>query len=581
MTHEPTPPPMAPGGDPDGPDGLDVSIGPAERVDIDRGIALDASMFDTDQIDQVDLDVPPPSDVPAPDEWVAVDPPASDPHGRDLPAADPPATDFPSTPGRSMESGDLLARVALLESIREPDVDPGSTVGVDPSGHEVADPLAPDLATTIGDGSSRSDGPSATDDADPDVTDDAGPDVTDDADADVADDPDTARPHKGNTKLLLTVMALLVVSVPVLGGIAFQRLGDSTRGATVSGHASPTDPGYEALVESTPVALVILHDAGGAPTALTLLSLNGPGAQGGAIITLPLDTRTVDNRFGQRTLRAVASNGTPEAIADRVGEQLSISFGEAFALTPDTLAALMAPVGELTFANPTTLTAPDGATFEAGDLTLTPDQVVAYLTATAPDDTATSALERSELVWQTWLTAIHAGKSDPGIVPGEAGAGIGRYLRGLSAGQLAFGVLPVTDAEPIAQQPTQTIDDPLARLMLTNAVPFPIAPARQRLSLRVLNGVGSDAIPQSVMQRLVFGGGQVTILGNNSSFDVGTTTFTYSTKTDEPKVRKLAAALGTGKLVFDPEGEGGPSVTVVLGSDVLKSPPSMLAPDNL
>lgn len=487
MTIEPKPPPMAPRGDEFNADAASspTDAGSASQPPV---IKLDESMFDTDQIERVDL----------------------------------------------------FSHIASLDAIDEPDAESQVAAG--------------DVAA--GDDAAISD-PAAT-------------------------PTPTSTPEKSSgTRVLLGIMALLVLAVPILAYVGFTKLGNSTRGTTLSGRAKSTDPGFEALVDSTPTALLVLTDHEGNPAGLTLLSLSGAGNKGGAIVALPLGTRVTKSRYGQRTFREIASNGSVQSIADNIAAQLSISFADEFSMTPDTLAALIAPVGALTIENPMDVVGPDSTEFAKGSLTLEPAAVPTYLLAKGEGESVEAALERSELVWRAWLAKVHEGRADPAIVPGESGVGIGRFVRGLSAGKVAFGVLPTRDAEPIADQATFTIDDKLARLMLTNAVPFPTAAARQRLSVRVLNGTGATAIPQSVMQRIVFAGGQISILGNGADFDVKTTTFTYSSKADKAKVQEMARTLGKGKLVRTPADDGGSSVTVILGSDVLEDVPPMLTPEDL
>ncbi len=380
---------------------------------------------------------------------------------------------------------------------------------------------------------------------------------------------------------LTVVMALLILAVPVLGYAGFQLVDHSTRGRVLSGVSSATDPGYEALLEPTATALLIITGDDGVAESLTVLSLSGAEGHGGAVVSIPAQTRLAKAAFGQRTYGDVASNVSTDSAGTTIGGQLSLSFTEVVKVDHTMLTSILTPAGPLEIENPDEVTSPTGETFAEGALTLDPDQVADYLASEDASGSEVAKLDRAQLVWTAWLLRVDEAKNTPGIVPGEAEAGLGRFVRGLAAGSVDYGTLPVVEADPIGDVTTFRLDEPLARLMLTNAIPFPVAGGGERLTVRLLNGTGAGPIPQSVMQRLVFGGAQVTVIGNNASFDVQTTTFTYSAAAKGTLVKTMAEALGRGKVVLKPEEDTGADVTVILGRDVIGSSPPILSPDEI
>ena len=440
-------------------------------------------------------------------------------------------------------------------------------------------------------------GPDVKQVVDSDVRHDADSDVRHDADSDVKQEAEpeapedvavgrevppvlaTSRQWRGSrsTLLLLAFMVVVVVAMPTLGYVGYHLLTTSTRGKVLSGVSAPNAPGYQALVDSTPVAFVIHTDNGGTARSLTILSLSGPGNLGGAVVSIPVTTRLPIPAFGIKLYGQTASYLTTAKAGQAIGSQLTIGFHDVIKISDRQLVAALAPLGTLHVDNPVTVTASTGQTFPSGPLDLSPARVPDYLDASSSGSTELDRLAREQLVWQAWIAAAGKSRGKTAATSTTAGALLTHYLTGIAAGQASYAIAPVKPAPPIGDTTTYAEDTNLLRLSLTNAVPYPVgAIPGDRLTVRVLNGTGPRAIPQSIMQRLVFGGGQIDVLGNASTYGATVTTLTYWDTASAKKAKALAKSLGNVKVVYSPNADQTTDVTVVIGRDLIRHPPSIL-----
>jgi hypothetical protein len=391
------------------------------------------------------------------------------------------------------------------------------------------------------------------------------------------------RPRRSESlRPLYLLMVLLVVAVPVLGYIGYRSVGDSTRGQVLSGRSKPDVPGYEALVEPTPVALLLQVDSAGSPVTITLLSLSGPDQKGGAVVSIPVSTRLKKPLLKAYTFGEVIQRTTASTAGAGIAAQLGLGFTESIKVDDAKLTSFLEPAGSIEVDNPVAVESPEGEQFAEGTLELSPEQVPQYLAANDAEGSEITRLQRAQLVWTAWIAKIRAAKGRAGIVPGETGAGLGRYLRGLAAGHVSTASLPVVPAAAIEGHETLALDTALARLMLTNAVPFPIAgSAKDRVATKVLNGTGPSAIPPSITQRLTDVGAQISVVGNAPRFGVARTTVTYSDVSSRSIVLRIAALLGNVKVVHAPSGEDTADITIVVGKDLVTNPPGALVPSEI
>ena len=391
-------------------------------------------------------------------------------------------------------------------------------------------------------------------------------------------DPPAAGRRRGAPVALYVAMAVLVLAVPVLAWYGARVLRNSRNGTLLVGTSNANSPGYEALVDPTPTALVVQLDAKGKPSSLTMLSLSGAGQKGGAVVFIPLDLTLKKPTLGIGVLRQTFNFGGVRSLSGATRRELNLGFSDVITVTPATLAAQVAPVAPLTITNPDRVVSPSGKVFDSGQVQLSAADVPQYLNAVAPGETDLNRLSRQQLVWQAWLSAVHASKRTD-VVPGEAKAGLGHYVRGLAAGTFDVATLPVDPSAGAGGVTLYTATPGLSQLLLTNAVPFPVSGGLvQRATVRVLNGAAPGPIPQSVLQRIVYAGGQISVIGNYKHFGVRRTSIEYSQVGSANAATRIAKQLHSPRGVLQPNVGDSVNITVILGSDVIDNPPPLLTP---
>ena len=84
------------------------------------------------------------------------------------------------------------------------------------------------------------------------------------------------------------VMTVLVLSIPTLIWTGSRVVLSSSEGRVIERVTDPAAPGFEAVVDATPVALVVGLDEAGALDGLTVLALTNDGS--GGVVQIPPET---------------------------------------------------------------------------------------------------------------------------------------------------------------------------------------------------------------------------------------------------------------------------------------------------
>ena len=371
------------------------------------------------------------------------------------------------------------------------------------------------------------------------------------------------------------LLVALVAAIPGLGYAGYQLVSQSTDGRVGTPGATPSDPGFEELVISTPTALLIQNDAQGVPVNLTFLSLAGD--KGGSVIFLPLDTSIPKPAFGIDRLRTAFTmtradhRVAAEQVAYQAASVLNVGIDDVFEVDDRGWAELVAPMAPLSFLNSDPLEL-NGTSLPVGTVQISADLVGPYLAATRDGEDDLSRFPRQEELLRSWLAAV-AKSTRADAVPGETSTGLGHFIRTLAAGEVSYDPLPgefVVDTTFGLQ--SRYIPDNLAiTALVADAVPAPDAAyPGSRTSVRLLNGVAAAAIPTEITRKVVALKGTVTVVGNGPGFGRSKTTIVYANPAKRDYARLLMAALGgAGKVRLDREAPDNVDVTVVLGRDLL------------
>jgi anionic cell wall polymer biosynthesis LytR-Cps2A-Psr (LCP) family protein len=376
----------------------------------------------------------------------------------------------------------------------------------------------------------------------------------------------TARPGRG----LIALMVVLIVAIPVLVYAGSQTVLHSRAGKVAARNLDPSAPGYVAIVEPTPTALLLQRDAEGAPISATVVAL-GTGDAGGSVLFVPLDTNLVTPVLYVDRLRTAYAHGGEASLVGVTGKMLGMGFDRVVDLSDADWAELVAPVSPLRFDNPIPLQVGETA-FPEGPIELPADQVGGYLAAQVYGQDDLDRLDRQQLVWRTWLQQI-AESGAEGAVPPTTN-GLGPLIETLSRGETTMANLDVVPSAQTAPEDGVTITfDPQVDGILdqvTDAVPAPISPGLGgRYSTKVLNGANGEPIPDELLRTLVRDGAQIDAIGNYAEFGAKETRIEYRSPRLKETAEKVRDTLGGGKIHFDAETNDPVDLVIVLGSDAL------------
>ena len=363
---------------------------------------------------------------------------------------------------------------------------------------------------------------------------------------------------------------VLAGAVPVLGWVGLTLIRESRAGKLVTRVSDPRAPGYEAIVDPTPTALILQKDANGDLGALTFIALGG-AAGGGSAMFLPLDTAIADPVHpGDRYRSVYRADGQP-ALVSQVGTTLNAGLSDVIAMDNGKWAALTANSAPIEFDNPDALTS-GSSRFPAGRISLGSGQVGPYLTALNRGESELNRLNRNQLFWQAWLKKIAASRAS-NVIPGETRSGIGFYVHTMSDGPVRLEPMPVKPGVSKALY-GGTLFEPIGDMLRRDVaamVPFPTAPmAGARIGIRLLNGADGKVIPQSVVQLLVRSGAAIAIVGNDRHFGRAETVIQYRDPAGRNEGLLLQHALGGRvKVARNLQAPDDVDLTIILGRDLL------------
>lgn len=346
----------------------------------------------------------------------------------------------------------------------------------------------------------------------------------------------------------------------------------STSGNLIRTVDDPAQPGYEALVEPTPVMAVVALNPSSGLDSVSLLSLAGPDA--GAVIVASAATLAPDEGGGRRTLADAWSTDGGGGVRRDLGAILNVDISEDRVIDAAQWAGLVAPASPLTVDNTDAVVSDvaggDPLNFPAGEIQLDAADVAAFLGATSPGESDLARLVRLERFWAAWIAAVGEGIASPGVIPGEADSGLGRFVRALAGVQVELAALPVTpERGPDGSEDLRPIAEDVASLV-ARLIPFPVGDAPDsRLRVRILDGTGrlDNGLPAA--SSLVTAGAEVATVGNATRFDYTATQFIVPPGVDTRRVERMRAELGLGELINSAESASAVDVTVVLGTDAV------------
>lgn len=344
----------------------------------------------------------------------------------------------------------------------------------------------------------------------------------------------------------------------------------STSGNLLRTVDDPSQPGFEALVEPTPVLAVIAVNGEGALDSVSLLSL--VDAADGAVVVAAPTTLAPDEGGEDRTLAEAWRSDGAAGVRRGLGAVLNVGISEDRIIEAGQWEALVAPVAPLEVDNPDAVVPAAGGNvrFAAGEIELKGEDVAAYLGASTAPSSELARLVRLERFWAGWIAAVGAQLAVPGVIPGEASSGLGRFVRSLAGAQVELAALPVVpEAGPNGSEILRPLSGEIAELV-ARLVPFPVgASPDSRLRVRILDGTGKLDNGLPAAPALVTAGAEVATVGNATRLDYATTQFIVPPGVDRARVEKMREVLGVGEVIDSAESASAVDVTVVLGTDAV------------
>lgn len=370
---------------------------------------------------------------------------------------------------------------------------------------------------------------------------------------------------------MLPIMSVLVAAgIPLLLWYAWDAIANSTDGKISEAVTDPLAPGYQVSVVPSPTQMILSLDPDGALAMVTVLSL-GSNDIGGNILHLTPETLLPDDPDYDRIVDAYADKGdnrTRRAVAELIGinvDDISVIDNAIWAQLVGPAGAIPVDIGEdlvEVTANGTQVA------YGAGNVAVVPDRVAEFLAWVNPEDHPSAGrLGRAGAFWRAWLASI-AASSDPGIVPGEQDTGIGRFLRGLAAGDFVVATYSMTEVVLADGIPAAEVDAAEIRALIEQMVPFPIgSTAGARPSVRVLDGVGGLDLPGVYSPPLVHTGAQIDALGNAGQFGRAATEVVYHDTKWGDAALAFSEVLGGAAVTFEQITDVLFDVTVIIGED--------------
>lgn len=367
-------------------------------------------------------------------------------------------------------------------------------------------------------------------------------------------------------RLVAGAMVVLVGLGAGLVVVGLDRVRGSTAGTYVDARLQPDEPGYVALVTPTPTMLLLGTDAEGQLAGVALLSLRSQD-EGGSVVLIPAATQAPFAEEGT-DLRSVFADAGASTVETQIELMLNLSIGETVELDGTGWASLVRPLGSISMVLPAAV-----GEWPAGPVELAADDVGRFLATRSLQESELARVDRQELFWEEWLPRVAAEGDD--ALPGESDVGVGRFVRGLAAGESNVEALPVAQVQPANAELFGLTED-LAADLIAREIPFPQEPSvGSRIRVRLLNGTSESDLAALAAGPLVEAGAEIALSGNASSFDEPETRIIYSKARLRREANSLRDALGIGvveQAESDESVEPGDEadridVTVVLGAD--------------
>jgi hypothetical protein len=336
----------------------------------------------------------------------------------------------------------------------------------------------------------------------------------------------------------------LLAAIPVLTYAGFRTLLD-TRTGTFVREPGPGEPGWQALVDPSPITGVVEVGASGV-TGVTLIAGVGQTSRGGTVILVP-GQLVVDGRpIGLLS---------PESAVEAVGTSLRLRIPTVEVVDAARWADLLAGTSYL-LDNPDPVPDETGeVVFGVGVVEVTGARAALFLGQTSDGIDPLAALVRRELFWSELLANPPPAAEDP----------LSRKLHAVADGLHEVAHLPVersASGSPVASPDR-------VEALVQRVIPFPAASAEgERIRLRIEDRTGNADL--DLAARALAGlGMEIVAISNAGIFDSDVSALRVPPDTDGVERSELAERFVGLEIRSDPSIEPNDPMVLQLGPDHL------------
>jgi hypothetical protein len=259
----------------------------------------------------------------------------------------------------------------------------------------------------------------------------------------------------------------------------------------------------------TPVGMLASVDALDQLTTVTVFVNRPEGEPGGSIIPVPVSADVMGGIDGQRVpLTESYAAGGAEGLVQAVESLLSLTIDQYLVATPAQLGALLQPVEPVTVTFPVDVLDGDedepDVLYEAGEASLSGDQVATVLTATVDGGAEADRWGNVEAVWQGVDTAIADGRTPAVATPPTTLEQIVNQVFAGSAGSRGLVVTPLPASEVPEGKDVAQLDRADAVFVLATVAPSNMSAVATGLVYRIEAPAGYEDKVQWVVSALLF-----------------------------------------------------------------------------
>jgi hypothetical protein len=355
-------------------------------------------------------------------------------------------------------------------------------------------------------------------------------------------------------RVTMPIIAALLAAAVAVGGIV----------RTVSGSSSGSHPVSRQTPGPPPQTLLLVSR--GSDGRADLIALFGVDGNSGSVLLIPGATQVAVPSFGDETLTDLPRLARPAVVTSTLENLLGVRINQALFVTPQSLAALLAPAQPLSANLPSdvSFSASADPAYRAGPARLSAQNAATLLTRAQ----AVNELQRLvtvQAVLNAWLQRLRQ--------RAVAFPTASRQPKLLMVADMAHAHVRV-DTLPVdtLATPDGTLRLAARRGDLVNYVKDAfggslIAAGDKRPKVEVLNGTGSIGVAQVVTDRVVPAGYEVLLTNNIPGFGVHHTQVVYYSDSGRAAAQRVLQVLHCGKLAQARQQSGTVDVTVVVGSD--------------